>query len=262
MAQDGLHLDQRDGSAWLTMARPAHHNAMDDTMIVSMTRLLERLAQDPTVERLVLAAEGKSFSAGADLSWMRRTAAYSEAENLADARTLSKLMRTLDEFPKPTIARIHGATYGGGVGLVACCDIAIASSQAVFCISEVKLGLIPSAISPFLIAAIGARAARRYVLTTELFDADVAHQIGLVHEVVAPEALDAALDAVIAGLAQGGPQALEAAKRLIRDVSRATRDEKLYEDTAQRIASTRAGWEGREGVTAFLEKRPPSWRVT
>jgi len=260
MEQDGLHLDQRDGTAWLTLARPGRHNAMDDVMIVAMTGLLERLAQDTSVERLVLAAQGKSFSAGADLSWMRRTADYSAAENLADARTLSKLMRTLDEFPKPTIARIHGPTYGGGVGLVACCDIAIASSAAVFSISEVKLGLIPSAISPFLIAAIGARAARRYVLTSELFDADIARHIGLVHEVVPPAELDAAVDAVIAGLVQGGPQALQDAKRLIRDVSATTRDDALYEDTAQRIAGTRAGPEGREGVTAFLEKRPPSWR--
>ena len=262
MEQDGLRLDHRDGSAWLTMSRPARHNAMDDKMIVSMTRLLEQLGQDSAVERLVLAAEGKSFSGGADLSWMRRTAEYSEAENVADARTLSRLMRTLDEFPKPTIARIHGATYGGGVGLVACCDIAIASSTAVFSISEVKLGIIPSAISPFLLAAIGARAARRYVLTTELFDAEVAQRIGLVHEVVSPAQLDSAVDAVIAGLAQGGPQALQAAKRLIRDVSRTTRDDALYEDTAQRIAHARAGPEGREGVTAFLEKRPPSWRGT
>lgn len=260
MEQDGLRLDRQDGTAWLTIARPDRHNALDDMMIVYLIDLLERLAQDASVVRLVLAAEGKSFSAGADLSWMRRTADYNPAENLADARNLSNLMRTLDEFPKPTIVRIQGPAYGGGVGLVACCDVAIASSAAVFCLSEVKLGLIPSAISPFVIAAIGARAARRFFLTTELFDAAEALRIGLIHDVVPPADLDGAVDRVIAALAQGGPQALTAAKRLIRDVSTATRNDALYEETAQRIARARAGPEGREGVAAFLEKRQPTWR--
>ncbi len=260
MARDGLRTDQHQGTVWLTMARPDRHNAMDDTMIASMIERLQRLAQDASVDRLILAAEGKNFSAGADLSWMRRTADYSQDENLADARTLSKLMRVLDEFPKPTIARIQGPAYGGGVGLIACCDIALASSTAAFSLSEVKLGLIPSAISPFVIAAIGARAARRYFLTTELFDAAEALRIGLIHEVVPPAELDNAVNAVIAALAQGGPQALVAAKQLIRDVSRAPRDDALYEDTARRIAQARAGAEGREGVAAFLEKRPPAWR--
>ncbi len=259
MKQDGLELNQQGRTAWLRLSKPDRHNALDDAMIADLTSLLEGLGQDASIDRLVLAGAGRSFCAGADLAWMRRTADYGEAENLADARTLAILMRTLDEFPKPTIARIHGPVYGGGVGLVACCDIAIATPDAVFCLSEVKLGLIPAAISPFVIAAMGARAARRYFLTAERFDAAEALRIGLVHALVAPDKLDDMVGSVIASLAECGPLAVAAAKRLVADVSTATRDDALLEDTASRIARARASSEGREGVTAFLDKRPPSW---
>ncbi len=209
---------------------------------------------------VVLAAAGKSFSAGADLNWMRRMAGYSTAENEADARRLANLMQVLHGLAKPTVARVQGSAFGGGVGLVACCDIAIAAETAQFALTEVRLGLVPAVISPYVVAAIGPRAARRYFLTAERFDAAEAARLGLVHRVVPAAELDGAVAALVATLADGGPQAQRDAKALVAAVSGRAIDAALIEETVQRIAALRAGAEGREGIAAFLEKRPPAWR--
>lgn len=253
-----LEIDAR-GVARLTLDRPEQHNAFDDALIDALNQELEKLARDDSVRVVVLRAQGKSFSAGADLNWMRRLADYDEAQNHADAMRLAELMRNLYQLPKPTIAQVQGAAFGGGVGLVACCDIAIAGEQALFCLSEVKLGLIPAVISPYVINAIGARAARRYILTAESFDAEHACRLGLVHEVVAAADLDATVEKQIGRLLDCGPRAQSAAKDLILAVAGRPLDQDLVEETARRIASIRASAEGREGLNAFLEKRSPAW---
>ncbi len=247
-----------DGVATVTLNRPKLHNAFDDAMIAALTAALSDLGSDPAVRVVVLRGAGKSFCAGGDLGWMRRMAGYSREENLADARALSELMHVLDTLPRPTIAVVHGAAYGGGVGLVACCDIAVATMGARFCLSEVKLGLIPAAISPYVVAAMGRRAARRYFLTAEVFDAPEAKRIGLVHAVEADAKVEDRVSELLASLSKGGPTAQAAAKALIADVTYLPA-EKLRDETARRIAEIRAGDEGREGVSAFLEKRKPSW---
>ena len=259
MSQDPLQTEINQGVGTIRMNRPDVHNAFDDVLIAALSAELRRLDALPEARVIVLAASGKSFSAGADLNWMRRMAKYSQAENLRDGMALAGLMRTLDGMRKPTIARVHGAAFGGGVGLVACCDIAIASMEAVFSLSEVRLGLIPSVISPYVIAAIGEREARRYFLTAERFDAVEARRIGLVHEVVNIDALDAAVANMTAHLLKGGPQALAAAKKLIVDVSRRPMDDALLAETARRIAAIRVEAEGQEGLAAFFDKRPPAW---
>ena len=233
-------------------------DAVDDTLIAELTTVLGGFASDERVRAVVLGAQGRSFSAGADLNWMQRMAGYSERENLDDARALVDLMRTLYELPKPTLALVQGPTYGGGVGLVACCDIAIAAQTANFCFSEVRLGLIPAAIGPYVIAAIGERAARRYFLTAETFSAHEALRIGLVHDVVPDEALRDIGRRVIKALLRGGPNAQVAAKDLILTISGRPLDD-LAEETAKRIARLRVSEEGREGIAAFLEKRKPGW---
>lgn len=247
------------GVATLWLDRPELHNAFDDALIAALTAELGRLAADDAVRILVLAGRGKSFSAGADLNWMKRMAGYGEAENRRDADALAGLMRALDAFPKPTLARVHGAAFGGGVGLVACCDIAIAAATATFCLSEAKLGLIPAVISPYVVAAIGARAARRYFLTAEIFDAASANRLGLLHEVAAADALDAALEAILVPLLAAGPQAQTECKALIARVARGPIDDAMVADTAARIARIRVSPEGREGIAAFLGKRKPAW---
>lgn len=247
-----------DGVAWVTLTRPEVHNAFDDTLIAELNTVLGGFASDERVRAVVLGAQGRSFSAGADLNWMQRMAGYSERENLDDARALVDLMRTLYELPKPTLALVQGPTYGGGVGLVACCDIAIAAETANFCFSEVRLGLIPAAIGPYVIAAIGERAARRYFLTAETFSAREALRIGLVHDVVPDEALRDIGRRVIKALLRGGPNAQVAAKDLILTISGRPLDD-LAEETAKRIARLRVSEEGREGIAAFLEKRKPDW---
>ena len=254
-----LQTEIEDGVATIRMNRPDVHNAFDDALIAALTAELRRLEQLPEVRVIVLAANGKSFSAGADLNWMQRMAKYSREENLRDAMALAGLMRTLDGLTKPTIARVQGAAFGGGVGLVACCDIAIASTQAAFSLSEVRLGLIPSVISPYVIAAIGEREARRYFLTAERFDAAEARRIGLVHEVVDSSALDATVAKIAGHLLKGGPQAQADAKRLIADVGRRPMDDALSAETAQRIAAIRVEKEAQEGLAAFFEKREPNW---
>jgi methylglutaconyl-CoA hydratase len=247
------------GVARLTLDRAEKHNAFDDELIAELIQVLEHIAQDDAVRVLVLGANGKSFSAGADLGWMRRMADYDEAQNLADAMQLAELMRLLNELPKPTIARVQGAAYGGGVGLVACCDIALASEAAMFSLSEVRLGLIPGVISPYVLKAIGERAVRRYMLSAERFDARQACQLGLVHEVVTVTELDARVEDLINILLDCGPAAQTAAKDLILALSGRSIDQSVIAESARRIASIRASVEGREGLNAFLEKRKPSW---
>jgi len=247
--------------ATVTLDRPQVHNAFDDALIAALTAELQRLDGDASVRVVVLAGNGKSFSAGADLGWMKRMATYGEAENLRDGAALATLMRTLDRLAKPTIAAVHGNAFAGGVGLVACCDIAIAADGAQFALTEVKLGLIPSVISPYVIRAVGARAARRLFLTAERFDAREARRLGLVHDVVPPEQLANAVEHVVFMLLEGGPAALAASKALTRHVADAPIDDALIAETAQRIARVRVSPEGQEGITAFLEKRKPRWRV-
>jgi methylglutaconyl-CoA hydratase len=259
MKQDSLQTEIAEGIATIRLNRPEVHNAFDDVLIADLTAELCRLEPLPQVRIIVLAANGKSFSAGADLNWMRRMAKYSQAENLRDARALAALMRTLDGMHQPTIAQVQGAALGGGVGLVACCDIAVAASVAAFALTEVRLGLIPAVISPYVIAAIGERAARRYFLTAERFDAIEARRIGLVHEVVEGAALEATVASLAGHLLNGGPQVLAAAKKLIADVSRRPMDDALADQTARRIAAIRVEDEGQEGLAAFFDKRNPGW---
>jgi methylglutaconyl-CoA hydratase len=246
------------GVATLTLDRPQVHNAFDDHLIAELTHKLRDLDHNPAVRAVVLAAQGKSFSAGADLNWMKRVARYSEAENIRDAVALASLMRTLDAMAKPTIARVQGAAFGGGVGLVACCDIAVASTAATFSLSEVRLGLIPAVISPYVIAAIGSRNARRYFLTAERFDVREALRIGLVHSAVESRELDDTVDRILDELLKGGPKAIAAAKDLIAHVAHRPIDQLLVEETAARIAQIRVSPEGQEGIAAFLDKRPPT----
>jgi methylglutaconyl-CoA hydratase len=248
------------GRATVTMNRPELHNAFNENLVASLTESLRQLDADPTVRLVILAANGKSFSAGADLNDMRRMADNSREQNLADAKGIAELMRTLNSLAKPTVALIQGAAYGGGVGLTSCCDIAIATERATFCVSEVKLGLIPAVISPYVIAAIGARAARRYFVTAEIISAGEAYRLGLVHEVVANELeLAAAAERVSIQLLKNGPSAMAAAKNLIATVSGRLVDDALIANTAALMADRRASPECREGLSAFLEKRLPAW---
>ena len=260
MTENPLIVDvAAEGRATVTLNRPDVHNAFDDKLIALLTRELDALDRNPTVGVVVLAAAGKSFCAGADLKWMRRMAEYSEAENQADAEALAALMKTLNRLSKPTVAEVQGAAYGGGVGLICCCDIAIASEAAQFSISEVKLGLIPSVISPYVVAVIGERQARRYALGAETFDAIEAKRIGLVHEVTAAEDLQAAVDAMVEALLANGPAAMTETKDQIAGVVNRPVDDRLIAAAAARIARIRVSDEGREGVAAFLEKRKPGW---
>ena len=250
----------RDGPvAHLRMTRPQVHNAFDADLIGELTAALEQVATDAGVRVLVLEAEGVSFSAGADLNWMRGMAAASEDANRIDSLALARLMRTLDELPKPTIARVQGAAFGGGVGLVACCDIAIAAESAKFGLTESKLGLLPAVISPYVIAAIGPRQARRYFVTAEIFDADEAMRIGLLHQVVDADALDAAVQAQISLLLKAGPVASASAKQLVRAVCAHADGDRHDTDNAALIARLRVSPEGQEGLSAFLDKRKPQW---
>jgi methylglutaconyl-CoA hydratase len=256
-----LQIDRTDSLATVWMNRPERHNAFDEAVIAELTRALHELDGDGDVRVMVLAGRGKSFSAGADLEWMQRAAGYSVEENVRDARALAGMLQTLAFLSKPTVARVHGAAIGGGLGLVAACDIAVASREASFATSEVRFGLIPSAISPYVIAAIGERHARRYFLSAERLSAARALELGLVHEVTEPEQLDAKVNEIAGALLAGGPKAQAAAKDLIRAVANRPVTEALLEDTVQRIAAVRATPEAIEGISAFLEKRPAKWAV-
>jgi len=253
-------LNLREGPvARLRLNRPELHNAFDAMLIAALTGALEAVAQDDSVRVVVLEGEGPSFSAGADLNWMRGMAAASEEDNRTDSLALARLMRTLDELPRPTIARVHGAAFGGGVGLVACCDIAIASADARFGLTESKLGLLPAVISPYVLDAIGPRQARRWFATAEIFDAETAQEIGLLHQVVAEDALDAAVQGQIDLLLKAGPHASAQAKSLVRRVAFERDRDRLDHDNAALIARLRVSGEGQEGLGAFLDKRKPRW---
>jgi len=254
-----LAIDPR-GVATLTLNRQERRNAFDDAVIAELGEALAKVGADPAVRVLVLTGTGAAFSAGGDLNWMRRMAGYGEAENYQDAMRLAAMFRALNDMPKPTVARVNGAAFAGGVGLICCCDVAVAAADAKFAISEARLGLVPATICPYVVAAIGARAARRYNLTAEIFGAGDALRIGLVHEVVEPAALDDAVARIVAELLAGGPNAQARAKSLIAETADRPVTAAVMELTARTIAQARASPEGREGVTAFLEKRKPAWR--
>ncbi len=252
-----------DGAvARVVMNRAERHNAFDDALIAGLISALTALAEDGRVRVVQLAGAGKSFSAGADLTWMKRMAGYGRAQNLADAAELGRLMRLLHELPKPTVALVQGAAYGGGVGLAAACDFVVAAPDAVFSLSEVKLGLIPAVISPYVVKAVGARAANRLFLTAERFDAREAHRLGLVTQIAAEGQVQAEADRLCRELLANAPTALAAAKALVRRVAGRPIDDALVAATVEGIADQRASPEGREGVAAFLEKRPAHWRVS
>ena len=254
-----LTIDIAGGIARLTLDRPEIRNAFDDALIGKLTEALRRLDADASVRAVVLAGNGTAFCTGADLNWMKRMAGYTYEQNLADARALAQMLKTLDRMRKPTVARVHGPAFAGGVGLVAACDIAVGTPEAKFCLSEAKLGLSPATISPYVVRAMGERMARRYFLSAEVFDANEAYRLGLLTAVSASEKLDAEIDGILGHLLQGGPQALSKIKDLIRFVSGPVSDE-MIEDTAARIAEIRVSPEGREGIASFLEKRKPSWK--
>ena len=258
--RDSLQLLREGPVARLRLDRPQLHNAFDAGLIAGLTEALDELGRDPGVRVVVLEAAGPSFSAGADLHWMRGMAEASEADNREDSLKLARLMRTLDTLPKPTLARVHGAAFGGGVGLVACCDIAIATRNATFGLTEARLGLLPAVISPYVIDAIGPRQARRWFATAERFDAAEAHRIGLVHLLVDDEAaLDAAVMQQSEFLLQAGPIAAATAKSLVRRIADAGDARAIDDANAALIASLRVSPEGQEGLAAFLGKRKPTW---
>ena len=246
----------------VTLNNPEKHNAFDDVLINDLTAAFQSLDTNVAVRAVILSAVGKSFSAGADLNWMKRVAGYAQEDNLRDATALGKLMRTLHGLSKPTIARVQGAALGGGVGLVACCDIAVGTLRAHFSLSEARLGLIPAVISPYVIAAIGERAAHRYFLTAERFDAAEAFRLGLLHELAADDdAMDDKINDIVTALLLCGPQAITESKLLINAVGNQRIDDAVVIDTAQRIARIRTSEEAREGIGAFLGKRKASWVV-
>ena len=254
-----LEIELNGPVATIWMNRPDLHNAFDEILIAELTAACVALDDDADVRVVVLAGHGKSFSAGADLNWMRRAANNGLDDNLNDARALAHMLRTLAEINKPTIARVQGAALGGGMGLAAACDIAVASAKAVFATSEVKFGIIPSAISPYVLRAIGARQATRYFQTAERIDARRAAELGLAHEAVASDELDAKVKEVVDALLLGGPKSQSAAKALIRAVANRPLSDAVMEDTARRIASLRVTPEAKEGLDAFLSKRPAAW---
>ena len=254
-----LEITKSNGIATVTLNRPDKHNAFDDAVIEELTAAFLDIDSDDSVRVMVLSANGKNFSAGADLAWMKRMATYSYDENLRDARALANMLKTLNELSKPTIARVQGAALGGAVGLVSCCDMAIAAPTASFALSEVKIGLIPATISPYVVRAIGERAARRYFLTAERFDAVQAHQLGLVSEVRAEIELDDFVSGLANSIKNNSPSAVAAAKKLALDIGNTPISDDLIEDTCRRIAEIRASKNGQEGLTAFLEKRAPAW---
>ncbi|SRR5579883_896823 len=258
-----LLLTRRGALAEITLNRPALHNAFDGALVAALQAALDRVADDASVRFVLVTGAGKSFSAGADLNWMRGMAAASKEENLADSQALAKLLHTLNFFPKPTIARVNGTAYGGGVGLIAACDIAIGVQGAKFALSEVKLGLVPAVISPYVIAAIGVRHARRLFISGEIFEAQRAVEIGLLHEAVAPEELDGAIDRMLHFLSKGGPTAQREAKQLALRMAGITPESSgdIGRQNAELIARLRASNEGQHGLSAFLDKRAPRWAV-
>jgi methylglutaconyl-CoA hydratase len=254
-----LDIDGR-GVATVTLNRPHIHNAFDDTVIAELINAFVSIHQNDNVRVMVLAATGKSFCAGADVNWMKKMASYSYAQNKKDADQLATLFSSLYNLNKPTIAKVQGAVYGGGVGLVACCDIAIGSKLSKFCLSEVKLGLVPATISPYVIEAIGPRLAKRYFMTAEVMSSRRARRIGLLSEAVSEEELDSSVENIVSPLLKNGPRSVAIAKTLINNISRRAIVQQLIEETSDLIATVRVSDEGQEGLTAFVEKRAPNWK--
>jgi methylglutaconyl-CoA hydratase len=254
-----LTLAVADKVATVTLDRPELRNAFDETAIDELAQVFADLGRDDAVRAIVLAANGPAFCAGADLNWMKKMAGYSHAENHADALRLAAMLRTIYLCPKPVVAKVQGDCYAGGMGLAAACDVVVAAEEANFCLSEVKLGLIPGTISPYVIKAMGENAARRYFLTAERFGAQEALRIGFAHEVAPAGALDAKVAAIVKALVSNSPHAVAQAKLLVRDMAGRPVTDALVADSAERIAQIRASEQGREGVASFLEKRKPSW---
>ena len=261
MSSNNLQVTYEGVVARITLTQPDIRNAFSDEVSAEITAAFIEVGARADVRAVVLAAQGPAFCAGANLNWMRRMADYTHAENVADAAKLAEMLRVIYECPKPTIARVQGDVYAGGMGLVAACDMAVAVDTAGFCLSEVRLGLIPATISPYVIRAMGARAAHRYFLTAERFDAAEALRMGFVHEVVVPELLDATVDALLKALTSASPNAVRACKKLVIDVAEREINASLIHSTVQGIAEIRASAEGKEGVQAFLNKRKPGWLV-
>ncbi|AEG91741.1 enoyl-CoA hydratase/isomerase family protein [Ramlibacter tataouinensis] len=249
------------GVATVTLNRPEVRNAFNDEVIAEMMAVFHELGQRTEVRCVVLAANGPAFCAGADLNWMKRMAGYTRDENIADATALARMLEIVFRCPKPTIARVQGDVYAGGCGLVAACDIAVSVDTAQYCLSETRLGLIPATISPYVIRAMGARAAHRWFLTAERFGAAEAHRIGLVHEVVTADQLDGKVAEVAQALVQAGPAAVTACKQLVHDVAGHDITAPLIQRTVEGIADIRVSEEGREGIRSFLEKRKPAWML-
>ena len=252
-----LQVEKKDGVARVTLNRPEVRNAFDDALIARLKDAFLDVEKDKNIRVLILAGNGPAFCAGADLNWMKRMAGYGYQENLADAQALADMLSTLDRMPKPTIARVHGPAFAGGTGLVAACDIAVGTAEAKFCFSEAKLGLSPATISPHVLRAIGERAARRYFLTAEVFDAQEALRIGMLS--ILTDKLDETIDELLKHLLAGGPEAMKKIKDLVRTVSSRSVDDALVAETAKRIAEIRVSPEGKEGIASFLEKRKPAW---
>ena len=253
-------IDER-GVATVTLNNPEKHNAFDDAIIPELTATFERIANNKAVRMMILAATGKSFCAGADLAWMKRMMNYTFEENIEDAEALATMLQTLNFLPIPTIARVQGIAVGGGVGLVSCCDMAVATPGASFCLSEVKVGLMPATISPYVIDAIGQRAARRYFTTAERFSSKTAAKLGLVSEVVDADQLDDQINKLVETLLANSPAAIVAAKQLVFHVAGREINDKLIASTCELIADIRVSADGQEGLAAFFEKRKPTWRV-
>ncbi len=259
MKYQTLQLAAQHGVGVIWMNRPEVRNAFNETMIAELTQAFQAADADEDIRAVVLAGHGPAFCAGADLNWMKKMAGYSLKENQADAMGLVTMLNTIYMMKKPTVARVHGPAFAGGMGLVAACDIAVAAQDAEFCLSEVKLGLIAATISPYVVAAMGERHARRYFLTAERFTAAEAFRIGLVHDLASMEELDASVNALLAHLLSASPAAIASSKELIRTVARAPIDQTMIADTAVRIAAVRASAHGKEGIRSFLEKREPAW---
>lgn len=254
-----LEVTTHGSVATVQLNRPDMRNAFNELMIGEILGTFRALGANAGIRAIVLAANGPAFCAGADLNWMKKMAAYTRAENVADAAQLADMLRTIYACPKPVVAKIQGDCYAGGMGLVAACDIAVAVDSANFCLSEAKLGLIPATISPYVIRAMGENAARRYFLTAERFSAQQARHIGFVHETVSADALDATVGDIVKALVSNSPNAVKEAKRLVQDMAGVPLTDALIADTAERIADIRSSDEGKEGVRAFLEKRKPGW---
>ena len=261
LTQSGRVLAQSSdaGAVYITLNRPEIHNAFDAQVISELLNIFNKISADDQVKACVLQAKGKTFSAGADFNWMQTMAALSEEENRQDANVLANMMRALDTLPVPTIAKVQGAAYGGALGLISCCDIAIASDRAKFCTSEVKIGLIPAVISPYVVRALGYRAARRYMVSAETFSADQGLALGFLHHVCDASELDDAVEETLNKLAKNGPQAMAACKTLIENISNRPINQEVMGYTSEQIAKIRVSPEGQEGLAAFLQKRTPNW---